>query len=791
MARFMRTDLGGGHSRLRPPTVVAVQAAPEIFFGPKRELVATGIQTARENVLRRSGHSKLSPPVVVGPVLARPPVVSLAPQSRRPGSGLLRPPVVVAPVLARPTLVSLAPQSVRPGRAVIRPPVVVGPILAKPTAISLAPSSRGTPRSRLQPPTVVFPFFARQTVISLAPSSRGAPRSRLQPPAVVGAFVPFFARPIETSLALSSRGKAQFRLSGPVVITVYPFVPYPITVTLAPPGRAKTSSRLRPPQVVAVAADYSTRKIFSLARVGRDRQRTQFALRGPVVVTAAVVFVPRPIAVSLAPSSVGRTQFRLQGPVVITVTPAEAARPISVALTSQRPPRAQFALRGPVVITVLVPRLGAVNTQLAPTIRLGRRAGYRLAPPAIVDVVLEAFYGPRVDLTRIRPRKVQSRLSAPRVVTPRAPFVRGLIPALAPQQRGETMSRLRAPAVVTAAPLPSPAKVRVSLAPQSRRPGSTQLRPPAVVGAGITFLGVDQIYAPSLAIRVVTSRAPLSKLYPPTAVATPAEPVAFAIRLTLAPSQSRRGQAILNPPTVVGAGRFFAGVTQSFAPSSRLARATRWFLREPIVAPAPRAFAPIQTSLAPSQRRRGQATLNPPAVVGRAGFRPALVSLAPSIRKPGRADLKSPAVVGAGIVFPGIKKTYAPGGPKPVHRRRRTLLRPPVVVQVFRAQRTRVELAPSTRGRARYGLAPPAVVRPLPLHARPITVTLAPSRYPTRFWQLFPPTVLGERPHGDVCGGDRAESCAIQGGDRVAGDDCVDGTDRISAYTSGGDRKAD
>ena len=148
MARYMRTDLGRGHTLLRPPVVVTAAAVP--LARPIQVELADRQNQARITVTRRGTHSRLRPPAVVAGGIAwhGPGVYLTRLRPTPPTTSLLRPGLVEEPVVA---IISYGPE-VHLTR--IRPPEVypdLGRVLVLDApgqalgwiGIQLAPSRRG------------------------------------------------------------------------------------------------------------------------------------------------------------------------------------------------------------------------------------------------------------------------------------------------------------------------------------------------------------------------------------------------------------------------------------------------------------------------------------------------------------------------------------------------------------------------------------------------------------------------------------------------------------------------
>src|SRR3970040_1013437 len=141
MARYMRSDLGAGHSKLSPPVVVGEIGAP--FVAAPIQITLAGSFT-QENQNQRAPRSFLQPPAVVGPGIVYAPLsVTLAPSTRPQPKSRLSPPTVLE-----------------------TPPIFFGP------QVTLVPSARGKTLSQL----------ARPVVVSQAQGPQGGVMGSLAPP---------------------------------------------------------------------------------------------------------------------------------------------------------------------------------------------------------------------------------------------------------------------------------------------------------------------------------------------------------------------------------------------------------------------------------------------------------------------------------------------------------------------------------------------------------------------------------------------------------------------------------
>lgn len=371
-------------------------------------------------------HSRLRPPATLQVVVAVAyygPAVTLAP-SRRPvaKSRLLPVPSAFQPVgLLR---VYLAPSTRGAPKSRLEPPTVVGPVLARPIAVTLAPSRRPVTKSRLRPPTDLVDQADVGTLrVHLTYSRRGTPKSILHPPVPPETF-----RGLQVHLAPSSRGKPRsffirtpiarqaVELSGPRVTLVrirpprtksrlpqaslyqaQPKAERDLRVTLAYQSRGKPKSKLKPPTVVRAATPYFRDLPITLAPQARGKAKSR--LRPPVVVRQ---FIATPISVTLAPQPKPRTRSRLFGYVV----PARVFAPISVTLAPQPKPRTASRLRNFIVADAFVARPESIHlARITPP-----PVHSRLRPPAVVGPSV-TYRGIQVNLTYSVRGKTMSRLS--------------------------------------------------------------------------------------------------------------------------------------------------------------------------------------------------------------------------------------------------------------------------------------------------------------------------------------------------------------------------------------------
>lgn len=386
---------------------------------------------------RGAPKSTLHPPVVVRPVFVQRPIETTLTRIRPRGT---------IAILRRPTdIVDQADLGYLRTRLVRIRPARTHPFLRAPAVIDLRPqvyylstwltySRRGAPKSILRPESKFAPQLKAEydLRITLAYQSRGKPKSKLRPPTVVTAATPYFrreptalvrirprrtiwrlGRPTDTvgiedqgsvavTLAYSRRGRPKSRLLG----VVYAARSYaPITITLAPSFRGRPKSILRRP------TDLVDREDLGFVRV-----HLAYSLRGrakpklPIVIYAARVYAP--IRVVLAPSSrlARAVHARLSAPTVVRTF---QAAPISITLAPQRRGAPKSFLGKPTVLAEVI--VHEAIFQLV-TIR-PRRTIWRLVPPAVVNPVVIVYFGPKVTLVRIRPRRTMAMLGAQAVPT--------------------------------------------------------------------------------------------------------------------------------------------------------------------------------------------------------------------------------------------------------------------------------------------------------------------------------------------------------------------------------------
>lgn len=688
MARYMRSDLGRGHSYLRPPVVVTTaagalvwygpgvklvvpsevarrrqrvfyvlkppevvtQVAVPIFFGPRVEL-AVHVQRSSANRSRRQAYSLLSYPVVVEPSITwYGPRQKYAPQAlrikRRPLSHLLPPQVVVSAEEAvffgpRVVLTNVIARRARTQlHSFLRPPTILA--TNEPTKVHLALSRRGQPRSELKPPVLID---LRPQVYYLsttfAPQRRGRPIWHLGPPVVVRTAVELSGP--EVTLASSHKGKTRSFLLPPIVVfrAVELSGPETSLVRIRP---VKTTARLASPTVI----DLSPQVFYlNLTLTTIKHPSVGHVLRPPVVVRGALELSgPEVTLVRIRPA---RTMVQIRPPAVIDLSP----QVFYLSLTTVRitHPPVGHVLRPPIVVFTAVELSGPEVTL---TVRRQQTGRARLFPPGVVTTeVVQIFYGPSVHLAKIRPPRVGYDLAAPIIVSVGG-ALGGTMVSLAPQRRGEPISHLFPPAVITAEER-AYFGPQVSLARITPPKSNARLSPPAVV-APVLFSGPITELAPSFRGK------PKSSLRKPVVVSQPS-----AYRQVVPPTltYSRRGRPtyFLNPPTRVFP--FFARKTDiTLAPQRR--GKPKSFLRKPVVVRlAVEIYGPeitlVRISPPPTISR-----LRPPTVVIRPVFFGPLVSLAPSIFGRPKSQLTPPAIVKAPFVAEPIHVSLTTITPAPV-----------------------------------------------------------------------------------------------------------------------------
>lgn len=552
MARYMRTDLGSGHSKLKAPAVVG----EGIVFPPIEGYLfpISDVQTR----IRKHTIWRLEPPVVVNqpqPFVASPVAVTLAPSTQLPRAphSRLRPPVVI----------DLTPQT-------------------RYLSVNLTYSRRGVPKSRLFPPTDTVGLEDQGKIrVRLAPSPRQArgPHSRLRPPVVIDLSPQ--TRYLSVNLTYSRRGTPRSRLGSPAVVAAVAQIYYGPRATLVRARPRRALSFLRPPVIPPVARP--TVVILTKARP----RRVESTLRPPTVVFLAVeIYGP---TVRLSYSARKRGVAAIKPPTVIDVRVYSGP---TVTLAYSVHGRPLYALRPPVVIDDS-PQTYYLAINLAYS-RRGRPTS-ALRPPVVVDV--RVYSGPSVTLAYSRRGTPIYALRPPEVIDLR-PQVYYVTVSLAPSRRGRPIHFLR-PAVLAAAKQFE--AVSVHLAYSVRKRGRAVLRRPVVV---FPFFARPPIIALAPHSRGRTH----SQLFPPAVVR---ERESRPIRITLAPSLRGQPKSFLSPPTVVFP--FFARrIDVTFAPQAR--GRTRSLLASPAVV-REFAARPVQITLAKIRPQPTTSFLKPPTVV--------------------------------------------------------------------------------------------------------------------------------------------------------------------------------
>lgn len=717
----MRTDLGSGHSRLKPPTVVG-----EGLVYPPIQGALFPVSDVQLRITRRRAQSRLEPPVVVtqpAAFVAAPVDVELAPSTRlsRAPRSQLGPPVVI----------DLSPQ-------------------VKYVSVNLAYSRRGAPHSFLRPPvdTVGLEDQGRvHTTLAPQPRQGRAPHSRLRAPVVID-LTPQ-ARYLAVYLAYSRRGQPKSHLQPPTVVTQVAAVYYGPAVRLAKPipRRSVRSTWVSPVVVDAGGALGWTAIQLAASR----RPVTKSVLRPPATIAAVVVVYYGP-QVSLAYHVRGRAKSRLFPPVIPPV-----ARPVQVTLARARPRPVTSLLAPPTVID-----LRPQTYFLATTLTYSRRGQARshLGPPTVFAQVAAVYYGPQVTLaTKPRP-KAKSRLSAPTVVGAGVVFapIQGYLTPLNYALRPKAKSVLRPPTTVVAVVVyggphttltrirprpvlsvlapptvidnrPQTYYLAVSLAYSLRGKARTRLSPPTVVETRIYF-------GPSVALAYSSRGVPKSRLRPPVVIDL--RPQTYYLSVTLAPSERGVAKPRLAPPAVISRDTFFGpavNLAASRRPKARygLAAPAVVFIAEPVL-------YPVSVTLAYSLRGKPKSRLGRPLVVGAVVYYGPSVTLAYSRRGQPKSVLRKPIVIDNSpqTVYLATWLAYSRrGAPK-------SRLGPPAVINRDTFFGPSVNLAYSRRGRARAGLAAPAVVFIAEPVLYPVAVTLAYSvrGKPKSFLRL--PIVVGE-----------------------------------------------
>jgi len=794
MARYMRSDLGPGHTFLRPPTVVTPAALP--LLDQRTIRTAYKITVRRQSpaeVNRHFTRYELRPPAIVtaaavqiffGPSITYWAAVKSKQSSglsrRLPFSSKLRPPAVVGGGISwHGPGVYLTRSYRRPGVGHLRPPAVV-------TAAQIFFG----PKVYLN---VMLPERRRSTV------TRRSPDYDLRPPVITATN-----GQIKTSLVRIRRVRTDYKLSAPAVVTT------PVTDVFYGPQTWLTYSRRGKPlnglgKTPLVEQDRLGGTMVVLAP--QRRPIAKYFLRNYIVAVAAAQIYYGP-AVHITRGRRSKAQYVLRAPRVV-FTAVELSGP-EVWLTYSRRGTPTSFLRPP-ADTIGLEDQGRVQVHLAPSKR--GQPLYRLSPPVVVFLAVE-IYGPEVHLARIKPPPTISFLKPPTDVSDQQDI--GLLKTHLTYSRRGTPSYFLRGFSIAAFDVYAGPKVKLVL---GRRPVTkSHLSPPAVVAPVVSYgpflwLTYSRRGEPKYFLRApaVVSQPPAYQqvlppvltysrrgrpiyfLTPPTAVfpfiARPAQ-------VFLAPQSRGAPTSFLKPPTVLkentplrvhltysrrGAPHYILRApvvvrlaVEIYGPVIRLAqikpKPTTYFLKPPTDISDAQDIGILDVHLAPSRRGRPTYLLSPPVVVGRAPFRGLLVHLTYSRR--GRTQaFRQPERVGA-APFRGVLVHLTRIAPRPTV----TLLKPPSVVGA---------------GVAFYGpqtwlvrIRPPKVI-----HALRVTL------------------VAFRRLHGDICGFDIAGSivCSLEvPGSQVSGStssrfgvsgssragSTVSGSERPGGSVSGSDRKA-
>jgi hypothetical protein len=836
--------------RVEPPVVIDL--TPQVFRG--RVELAYSLRGKPKSVLRKptdlvdaqdlgfvKAHlayslrgkpkSRLSPPAVVGPVLARPLDVTLAPQKRGtpkphlsltaiidltpqtkflavtlapsshgiPKPHLFPPAVVTAVVAVTFTGPKVVLTRIRPVRTVgvLRPPAVVAPVLARPTDVTFAPQKRGVPKSRLSLTAIVDlrpqTYYVATTLVRIRPVRTIA---RLFPPTDVSdnADLGFVA----VTLAPQKRGTPKPILRKPVVIDLRPQA-FVVSVTFAPSFRGKPKPFLGKPTdlvdrqdlgFVAVTLAYSLR--------GKPKSR----LIPPAVVAPVLA---RPIEVRLAPSSHGVPKSRLEPPTVVFPF---IARATDVTLVRIRPVPTLHGLRRPVD---LVDRddVGFVRVHLAYSLRGKPKSVLR--PPVVIDLRPQTYY----LFTSLAPSRFPKPKSVLRFtkITATPQFDSTVLVHLAYQSRGKPKSKLRAPAVVGAGIYFRP--VQVELSYSSRRRGKAVLRKPTVV-APVLAKPVDVTLAyqsrgkpksklrppvvvqafriPVVQVRLVRIRpvAVHSRLKPPTDLVDQQD-LGF-VSVTLAASRFPKPKSVLRKPTVVQAFRIPVVLVH-------LVRirpvAVHVLLGKPTDLVDTQDLGFVKVRLAPSRFPKPVSRLSPPTVVFPFTARPTDITLVRIVPPAVHSLVRKPTDLVDAQDLGRVRVTVVRIRPVPV----RSLLKPPTEVVQPENIPTATTFVTITPPRVHSRLKPPTVVGASIVFRPVLTHLTYSSRGKTMF--LLTPMGEGQVCFGTVTGFDFAPSvCGYDEGAVVTGSDStshvvtgsdfgatVTGTSAAGGTVTGGDTK--
>lgn len=834
MARFMRSDLGSGHSQLHPPRVVNAYVPPALIVGPNVTLAVTLLRSANKRrrqtmVLppypvaigdsivwygpgtklappetgrrQRPTYCRLSPPAVViaaqtaiffGPRVTlnvQLPVQRRERVTKRSPDYELKPPVVIGTSVMVVGIRALYTKELRAGirrrvaHSILRKPVVLvtpgvffGPKTTLTSELATQRRNRVTRRSpdyELKPPAVIgggIRFSGLYERLALAKPHYIRRISRLRPPAVTQANVTY--APIAAQLAASRRGKPRFFFRGPTIGSGITFRG-PIAF-LADSRRGRAKPRLSKPAHIQV--DPNRPVDITNAAVQQRRSRIPRAahpkLQPPAVVGAGIYFRgpfthivrirPRPATIatisvpplaqapaaiggilqSLAPSRRPIVKSLLRG-AITTVEPVVTTLSVNTTYSRRGKPRSTFVFPYVVLVNAAFGGIGINLVRIRPpAIRS------KLRPPAVLQAVVVLYFGPQTNLVRGR-RPVAKSTLHPAVIPPLTEPTRTTF-ALA--RRPKPKSRLARPVVVyLAVEISGP---ETTLAYSLRKRGVSELKPPADITEAeefpvlrlhlaysrrgrpiyrleppvVVFLAVE-IYGPEIALTRIAPPPTISHLFPPADVTEAEEFPIVREHLTY----SRRGVAKsrLQPPIVVLRATEIYGPAIELAPSFR-GRPT-YFLSSPTDTVGLEDQGKVVVHLAPSKRGQPKSRLIPPAVVG-AGivYRPVRVELTYSRRGTPKSAI-FPGLVGRDVYSgPVTNLTYSRRG-KPIY-----FLRAPQVINRPLARAIQIFLAPQARGVTRSILRP-AIIPPL---AEPTRVELAPSFRGTPKSRLEPPAVV-------------------------------------------------
>lgn len=759
----MRTDLGRGHTQLRPPAVVN-QPAPFVARPIQTELAAIQTQRGTANRIRRQTYSLPPYPVVVDPSIAwyGPGIRLTTPSTgenhrRREPLSILRPPTVVTAVQVdvyagpQTTLARIRP---RLTRARLQAPVVVFPFFARNLEKSLSRIRPPQAYPRLSPPTVVRgPIEIYGPKTALTPSRRPVTKSQLQPPVVVSLAVEIYGP--EISLARIAPQPTTTRLTPPTVVAVAATEIYRPKVALTKIKPQPTTARLLAPVVVF---PFFARPI----EVSLTRITTPFAfsvLRPPAVVAEAREITPE-IRTTLAPSRRGRPRSTYVFPYVIRFVKAFGY--VAINLVRITPPQTLSVLRPPAVLTptpteIYGPR---VNLTTPGGERRWKRTHPRLLPPVLVfEAQVDVYPGPKTSLVRVRTRPTASVLRPPAVITAAERIDYAVQVTLAQIRPRKTQYVLRAPTILATN---EPTKITlVRIAPP---PTIARLQPPVVVGQA------SEIYGPEIALaRITPARTiarlvppavvgevvyhgpsvelapsfrgvPKSRIFPPQVVDQP-PPFLPPLRVKLAPSSRGVPKSQLSPPVVIGAGRVNPGLRRYLVARKvrleRIPREPTYELRPPTIIVVSPVFYGPTTTFAPQRRGKPKSFLRPPAILKTSGR--VQINLTYSRRGKPKYFLRPPAVVRLAVEIYGPETTFARIKPRPTIAR----LAPPTdVSDLFDFGFIRISLAPQPKPQTISRLQPPAVLGIAP--HRPALITLARITPPPVTYRLKAPTVIGE-----------------------------------------------